>query len=394
MSNAHFQVPTPTNEPVLSYAPGTPERAALQAELARLAANPVDVPLVIGGKDVITGSTATMQAPHDHKLHLGTYQKAGAAEVRQAIDAALEARAAWAAMPWEQRASVFLRAAELLAGPWRARLNAATMLGQSKTAHQAEIDSACELIDFYRFNVHYMSQIMADQPRSSKGVWNRVEYRPLEGFVFAVTPFNFTSIAGNLPTAPAMVGNVVLWKPASSAVLSAYVIMRLLQEAGLPDGVINFIPGSGRQVGDPVLASPDLAGIHFTGSTGVFQGMWRAVGRDDDRAQILPAHRRRDGRQGFHLRPSQQPTSMRWWWPRCAAPSNTRGRNAPPPRGCTSLARSGPLSARSSSLKWPASPSATRPISPRSLAPSSTAAPSTTFAAISTPPGPIPTWTS
>jgi 1-pyrroline-5-carboxylate dehydrogenase len=288
MSNAHFQVPTPINEPVLSYAPGTPERAALQAELARQAANPVTVPLVIGGEDVQSGSTANMQAPHNHKLHLGTYQKAGAEQVAQAIAAALAARSAWAALPWEQRASVFLRAAELLAGPWRATINAATMLGQSKTAHQAEIDSACELVDFLRFNAYYMSQIMADQPLSSAGVWNRVEYRPLEGFVFAVTPFNFTSIAGNLPTAPAMVGNVVLWKPASSAVLSAYYIMRLLQEAGLPEGVINFVPGSGSQVGDPALASPDLAGIHFTGSTGVFQGMWRAVAESMTERKYYP----------------------------------------------------------------------------------------------------------
>ncbi len=278
MSNAYFYVPKPVNESILSYAPGSAEKKALQAELTRLQAEPVDVPLVIGGKDVVTGNSAEMRAPHNHSIYLGSYQKAGKVEVEAAIDAALAARQAWADLSWEHRISIFLRAAELLAGPWRATINAATMLGQSKTAHQAEIDSACELVDFLRFNAYYMSQIMADQPISADGAWNRVEYRALEGFIFAVTPFNFTSIAGNLPTAPAMVGNVVLWKPASSAVLSAYYLMRMYQEAGVPDGVINFVPGSGRQVGDPVLASPDLAGIHFTGSTGVFQGMWRAVG--------------------------------------------------------------------------------------------------------------------
>lgn len=277
MSNSYFYVPEPKNEPVLSYAPGTPERRQLQEELRRMSAGSVEAPLVIGGRDVKTSDQATMRAPHNHNLELGVYHKAGSQEVGEAIEAALAARPSWANLSWEHRVSIFLRAADLLAGPWRATLNAATMLGQSKTAHQAEIDAACELIDFLRFNAYYMSQIMAEQPFSSPGVWNRVEYRPLEGFVFAATPFNFTSIAGNLPTAPAMVGNVVVWKPASSAVLSAYYFMRLLQEAGLPDGVINFVPGSGRTVGDPALASPDLAGIHFTGSTAVFQGMWRTV---------------------------------------------------------------------------------------------------------------------
>lgn len=288
MTNAYFYVPEPSNEPVLSYAPGTPERAALQAELARMSANPVEVPLVIGGRDVYTGNLAEMRAPHKHSLQLGVYHKAGSEEVHQAIEAALAARPAWADLAWEQRVSIFLRAAELLAGPWRARLNAATMLGQSKTAHQAEIDAACELIDFLRFNAYYMSRIMADQPNSSAAAWNRIEYRPLEGFIFAVTPFNFTSIAGNLPTAPAMVGNVVLWKPASSAVLAAYTFMRLLQEAGLPAGVINFVPGSGRAVGDPAIAGPDLAGVHFTGSTAVFQGMWRTIGNTMEERKYYP----------------------------------------------------------------------------------------------------------
>ncbi len=277
MSNAYFYVPEPANEPVNSYMPGSAERTLLQAELARMSREPVEAPLVIGGRDVTTGDLATIRAPHNHRLELGVYHKAGRKEVEQAIQAALAARYAWADLAWEQRVSIFLRAAELLAGPWREKMNAATMLGQSKTAHQAEIDAACELVDFLRFNAYYMGEIMGDQPASSPGVWNRIEYRPLEGYIFAVTPFNFSSIAGNLPTAPAMVGNVVLWKPASSAVLVAHVFMRLLQEAGLPDGVINFVPGSGRAVGEPAIASPDLAGIHFTGSTGVFQDMWRTI---------------------------------------------------------------------------------------------------------------------
>ncbi len=278
MSNAIFKVPKPNNEPVLAYRPGSPERTALKAKLAEMSAQEIEVPIIIGGKEIRTGNLAEMYAPHDHNLKLGVYHKAGRKEVEMAIEAALEARKIWADLPWEQRASIFLKAADLLSGPWRATLNAATMLCQSKTVFQAEIDSACETIDFWRFNTYYMSQIITDQPYSPQGVWNRLEYRPLEGFIFAATPFNFTSIAANLPTAPAMVGNVVLWKPASSAVYSAYWIYQLLKEAGLPDGVINFLPGSGGEVGDPALESPDLAGIHFTGSTAVFQGMWKKVG--------------------------------------------------------------------------------------------------------------------
>ena len=288
MSNAFFKVPAPVNEPILSYAAGIPEKVALKAELKRLSSMKIEVPLIIGGKEVKTGKTAEMRVPHNHKHILGTYHKAGAQEVQMAIDAALKAQKQWANMAWEQRAAIFLKAADLLAGPWRATINAATMLGQSKTAVQAEIDSACELIDFWRFNAHYMAEIMADQPYSPAGMWNRVEYRPLEGFVFAVTPFNFTSIAGNLPSAPAMVGNVALWKPASSAVYSAWFLMQLWKEAGLPDGVINFIPGSGAQVGTPVMASPDLAGIHFTGSTAVFQNMWKTVGDNIHKSKYYP----------------------------------------------------------------------------------------------------------
>ncbi len=288
MSNAYFQVPQPVNEPILSYAPGSSERAELKTKLKELKSQTVEVPLIIGGKEIKTGKTAEMRIPHDHGHLLGIYHKAGKEEVDMAIQAALEAREAWAATPWEQRAAVFLKAAELLAGSWRSTINAATMLGQSKTAYQAEIDSACELVDFWRFNTHYMTELMSEQPYSPEGMWNRVEYRPLEGFIFAVTPFNFTSIAGNLPTAPAIVGNVALWKPASSSVYSGYFLMKLLQEAGLPDGVVNFIPGSGAQVGNPVLASPDLAGIHFTGSTAVFQGMWKTVGENIHKMKYYP----------------------------------------------------------------------------------------------------------
>jgi 1-pyrroline-5-carboxylate dehydrogenase len=288
MSNAYFKVPVPVNEPVKSYAPGSPERAELQAKLAELKSQVVDIPLIIGGKEIRTGDTAEIRAPHNHELLLGRYHKAGAKEVEMAVEAAITAQKSWADMPWEHRASVFLKAAELLAGPWRQTINAATMLGQSKTAYQAEIDSACELADFWRFNAYYMTQLMGEQPSSSAGVWNREEYRALEGFVFAVTPFNFTSIAGNLPTAPAVVGGVSLWKPASSAVYSAYFLMKLLEEAGLPAGVVNFVPGSGGQVGNPVMASPHLAGIHFTGSTEVFQQMWKTVSDNLPRCKYYP----------------------------------------------------------------------------------------------------------
>ncbi|MHB8338315.1 MAG: L-glutamate gamma-semialdehyde dehydrogenase [Ignavibacteriaceae bacterium] len=288
MSNAYFKLPIPVNEPVLTYAPGTPEKAELKKKLAELQSKQIEIPLIIGGKEIKTGKTAEIRTPHDHSKLLGVYHKAGTKEVNMAIEAALEARKSWADMPWEHRASVFQKAAELLSTTWRSTLNAATMLGQSKTIYQAEIDSSCELIDFWRFNTYYMTQLMGEQPYSPKGMWNREEYRPLEGFVFAVTPFNFTSIAGNLPTAPVIVGNVSLWKPASSAVYVAYFLMKLWEEAGLPAGVINFVTGSGGEVGDPVLASPDLAGIHFTGSTAVFQGMWKTIGENIHKAKYYP----------------------------------------------------------------------------------------------------------
>jgi 1-pyrroline-5-carboxylate dehydrogenase len=283
-----FRVPPAHNEPVRGFEPGSPERDALQAHLDRMAGERIEVPLVIGGKDVFTGNTRPAVMPHDREHVLADVHQGGADEVRTAIAAAAEAWKEWSVWPWEERACVFLRAAELLAGPWRDVLNAATMLGQSKTAHQAEIDAACELVDFLRFNVEFMTRIYSEQPVSGPGTWNRIEYRPLEGFVFAVSPFNFTAIGGNLTTSAALMGNVVLWKPASTAMLSAYYLMRLWQEAGLPDGVINLVYGSGAEIGDAALASPDLAGIHFTGSTGVFNGMWRTVAENMDHYRNYP----------------------------------------------------------------------------------------------------------
>ena len=270
--------PEPYNEPIKSYAPGSPEREELRARLDDLAGQTLELPLVIGGKDVQLPQTFDQVMPHDKDHLLAKVSKGDASCVQQAIDAAAAAWHDWSRTPWEERAAVILRAAELLTGPWRSTLNAATMLGQSKTAHQAEIDAACELADFWRFNVSYMTRVYEEQPNSSPGVWNRLEYRPLEGFVFAVTPFNFTAIGGNLPTSPALMGNTVVWKPASTAAYSAHFIMQLLQEAGLPDGVINLVYGSGAEIGDAALASPHLAGVHFTGSTGVFQSMWKTIG--------------------------------------------------------------------------------------------------------------------
>jgi len=281
MGNAICNLSLPVNEPVRSYAPGAGERKEVEAALSELKKGEIEIPLIIGGKEIKTGKLGKCILPHDHRRVIGTYHQAGEKEVQMAVDAALKAHGDWAALPWEDRAAVFLRAADLLAGPWRATLNAATMLGQSKNVFQAEIDSACELIDFLRFNAYYATQILAQQPPySPPPTWNRMEYRSLEGFVFAVTPFNFVSIAGNLPSAPVVLGNVSVWKPASSAVFSAYHLMKLFQEAGLPDGVINFIPGSGAQIGPLVMSSPKLAGIHFTGSTETFRQMWQTVGKN------------------------------------------------------------------------------------------------------------------
>jgi len=286
--NGNIQIPIPVNEPVRSYAPGTPERRALKARLAELGAERIEIPLIIGGKEVRTGKTCDAVMPHNHGHVLGTWHKAGTDEVAAAIAAAAEARREWAAWPFEERAAVLLKAAELLATSWRSTINGATMLCQSKTAHQAEIDAACEVVDFYRFNAHYAERLYEDQPLSVGGAWNRLDYRPLEGFIFAVTPFNFTSIAANLPTAPALMGNTVIWKPASSTVYSGYYLMRLLEAAGLPPGVINFIPGDAGTLSQVALYHPDLAGIHFTGSTGVFQMMWRTVGENIQRYRTYP----------------------------------------------------------------------------------------------------------
>lgn len=288
MSNGIFQVPRPENEPVLNYGPGSPEKAKLKAAIDELKSKEVEIPLIIGGKEVKTGRLGDCVMPHDHNHRLGQFHQAGPKEVKAAIDAALQTRKEWASMPWEERAGIFLRAAEILAREKRFLLNAATMLGLSKTAYQAEIDSACELIDFWRFNTYFMEQIYRQQPRSTPLSWNRLEHRGLEGFIFAVTPFNFTAIAGNLPTAPAMMGNTVVWKPASSAVYPAYFVMKILEEAGLPPGVINFIPGPGGTVGELVLKHPDLAGIHFTGSTEVFQDMWKTVGNNIHNYRTYP----------------------------------------------------------------------------------------------------------
>lgn len=286
--NTIFQIPEPQNEPVLSYAPCSPEKKELKARLESLRKEVVEIPLIIGGKEVRTGKTSDIVIPHENKKVIGRYHRASSKEVEMAVEESKKARKIWARMPFEHRASIFLKAAELLAGPWRQTLNAATMLGQSKNPFQAEIDSACELVDFYRFNTFFARQIYSNQPFSPRGNWNYMDYRPLEGFVFAVTPFNFTSIAGNLPTSPAIMGNTVIWKPASTAVYSAYYLMKLWQAAGLPDGVINMLPGSGGDVGNPVLNSPDFMGLHFTGSTGVFNGMWSTIVKNLDKYRGYP----------------------------------------------------------------------------------------------------------
>jgi len=280
MFNGIFKIPQPENEPVMSHAPGTPERAGLKAKLKEMRSSQVDVPMIINGKEVRNGKLAKMCCPHDHEHTLGTYHQGNETYIHQAIDAANAAKKEWSEMPWDSRAIVLLKAADLLAGKYRHTLNAATMLNMSKTPHQAEIDSACELIDFWRFNPHFMEEVYGDQPLSVPGVQNYMEHRPLEGFIFALTPFNFTSIAGNLPTAPALMGNTVVWKPASTAVLPAYFIMKILEEAGMPPGVINMIPGPGPTVAPPALNHLDLGGIHFTGSTQVFSTIWLAVGSD------------------------------------------------------------------------------------------------------------------
>lgn len=288
MTKGFFTVPEPVNEPVLNYGPGSRERSLLKEAINNAYSQEADIPMYIGGQEIRTGQKVEVRPPHNHKTVIGHYHKGDKTHVQQAIDAALAAKADWEKMAWEQRAAIFLKAADLIAGPYRYKINAATMLGQSKNAYQAEIDSACELIDFLRFNVQYMTEIYAQQPVSSRGSWNRMEQRPLEGFVFALTPFNFTAIAGNLPTSAALMGNVVVWKPANTQIYSARVIMEVLQEAGLPAGVINLVYVSGPDAGDVIFQHPDFAGIHFTGSTGVFQDIWKTIGNSIHKYKSYP----------------------------------------------------------------------------------------------------------
>ncbi|MCK0123609.1 L-glutamate gamma-semialdehyde dehydrogenase [Gelidibacter sp. F2691] len=288
MGKGFFKVPVAVNEPVKTYAPGSPEREAVLAEYAKMYKSTVDVPLYINGKYVKTNKTRTMSPPHDHQHVVGTYHLAEKKHVEDAIATALEARQAWADLPWEHRAGIFLKAAELIAGPYRAKINAATMIAQSKTIHQAEIDSACELIDFLRFNVQFMTEIYNDQPASTSDAWNRIEYRPLEGFTYAVTPFNFTAIAGNLPSCMALMGNVVLWKPSNHQIYSAKVIMDVFEEAGVPAGVINVVFGDAAMITESVMASPDFSGLHYTGSTSVFQSLWKQIGNNITNYKTYP----------------------------------------------------------------------------------------------------------
>lgn len=288
MSTGFFNVPVAVNEPVKTYAPGSPEREQVQRAFKELYQSTVDIPLYIGGEEIRTGRTKNMFPPFDHQHHLGVYHTADQELIQKAIDSAMEARVKWSQMAWEHRASIFLKAAELLAGPYRAKINAATMIAQGKTVHQAEIDSACELIDFLRFNVQYMTEIYKQQPISSKGIWNRVEQRPLEGFVYAITPFNFTAISGNLPSCVAMMGNVVVWKPAATQIYSANVIVEVFKKAGLPDGVINVIYGDSGMITNTILDSVDFAGIHFTGSTGVFNDFWKTIGQNIHKYKTYP----------------------------------------------------------------------------------------------------------
>ncbi len=288
MSNGIFNVPVAANEPIYDYAPGTPEREALLASYQAQFNAQVDVPMYIGGEEVRTGNTGNLTPPHDHQHVIGTFHKGDASHVEAAIEAALAAKDRWSNMPWEHRASIFLKAAELISGKYRYKINAATMLAQGKNCFQSEIDSVCELADFLRFNVEYMTQIYSEQPESSPGVWNRMEYRPLEGFVFALTPFNFTAIAGNLPSSAALMGNTVVWKPANSQIYSANVVMEIFREAGLPDGVINLVYVSGPVAGDVIFEHKDFAGIHFTGSTGVFQNLWKTIGNNIHKYRSYP----------------------------------------------------------------------------------------------------------
>ena len=311
MANSVFQVPYPVNEPILSYAPGSPEKEEVLAMYESLYKSKIEVPMRIGNRNVKTGDTATMHPPHDHQHQLGSYHKANKDNIKDAIETALEARKSWSQMPWESRAAIFLKAAELVAGPYRSKINAATMLAQSKTIFQAEIDAACEYIDFLRFNVQFMQEIYENQPENSSGIWNRVSYRPLEGFVYAVSPFNFTAIAGNLSASAAMMGNVVVWKPSDHQVYSANVLMEIFREAGLPDGVINMVFGDPEMITNTVLESPDFAGIHYTGSTTVFRDLWGKIGTNISRYRSYPRIVGETGGKDFIIaHPSSKPKEV------------------------------------------------------------------------------------
>lgn len=311
MADAYFQVPFAVNEPILNYEPGSPERQELLAALAAAKSSQLDVPMTIGGQKVSTERLVLLSCPHDFNTILGHFHKGDSSHVHQAIEAAAKAKPAWERMAWQDRAAIFLKAADLLSGPYRARANAATMLGQSKTIHQSEIDAVAELADFWRFNAQFMTEMYEDQPISDHGVWNRTEYRPLEGFVFAITPFNFTSIAGNLPTTPAMLGNVVIWKPAETQIYSAALLMEILEEAGLPAGVINLIFVDGPVAGDIIFAHPDFAGLHFTGSTKVFQSMWQIIGKNIGKYKTYPRIVGETGGKDFVIaHPSADPAAV------------------------------------------------------------------------------------
>lgn len=311
MANAFFKVPKIENEPVLSYAPGSTERANLKAALAEAKAKTVEIGSIIGGEHFLEGEKVSIHPPHEINHTLGHFYKGGSDHVQKAIEAAMAAKPAWENMPWQERAAIFLKAADLISGPYRAKMNAATMLGQSKNVYQAEIDCVAELADFFRFNVRYMSEIYHEQPASSKGIWNRMEYRPLDGFVFAITPFNFTAIAGNLPGAPALAGNTVIWKPAETQVYSAAVVMEILEEAGLPPGVINLILVDGPVAGDIVFSNPDFAGLHFTGSTKVFQTLWQIIGNNIPKYKAYPRIVGETGGKDFVMvHPSADPAQV------------------------------------------------------------------------------------
>src|SRR5438445_13430624 len=365
------KIPVPFNEPVLSHAPGTPERAELKRALKDLSARPIEIPLVIGGKEVRPGKTTDAVMPHCHRHVLAKVHQAGPTEVRAAVAAAREAWRDWSAWSLERRAAVFLKAADLLAGRYRSVVNAATMLGQSKTAHQAEIDAACELIDFFRFNLHYAERIYAEQPLSAPGTWNVLDHRPLEGFVYAITPFNFPSIGGNLPTSPARMGNTVVWKPAGTAAFSNYFVLKLLQEAGLPPGVVNFVPGAAAQVSEAVLADRHLAGIHFTGSTEVFQSLWQGVARNLTGYAGYPRLVGETGGKDFivaHASADVDALAVAI----VRGPTSIRARSAAPRPAPTCRTRFGPRCASACSACSARSASATPPISATSWGRSST----------------------